>query len=840
MKYYLLSFLLLLIGLKPAEAQLKSPDEFLGYPLGSKFTPHYKVLEYFKYLGSVNKNIRIQKYGKTYEGRELLVAIVSAKENIDNLEAIRKQNLSLSNAERILSNPEKGISTEKSTFKGKQPVILWLSYNVHGNEASSTETALKMLFTLAEAKSVNVQAWLKNTVVIIDPCLNPDGRERYLNFFGSTMGFQPNPNPSSREHIEPWPSGRSNHYYFDLNRDWAWQSQVETQQRLDLYQDWMPEVHVDFHEQSYNEPYYFAPAAEPIHQDITPWQRNFQVTVGKNNAKYFDQNGWQYFTKEQFDLLYPSYGDTYPLYNGAIGMTYEQGGIGAGLAVVTIDGDTLTLKDRIAHHFTTGMATLETVSIHADRLIEEFSKYFEKGVLNPPGTYKSFVIKAQNSYRLQQLAALLKRNHIQFAYGLDKEFTGYSYETGKNERFKVERNDLVINLNQPRAVLANVLMEPQTTVSDSNTYDITAWALPYAFGLPAYASLELIKGRFPEQEEKKEVFPVVARPYAWILPWNGLPDAQVLMELQKESIKVRIAEDAFTIGGRKFGNGSLLVYRTENERLVPTLASKMTAIEKRMKQPFYPAASGFVDRGKDFGSSAYRILNTPKVAIVAGPESSPQSVGELWHYMEQELNYPVSLIGLKNIDNLNLNKINVLILPDGTYPVETMEKLEDWIKIGGKVILLEDAVQSVTDSKLFEVKKKEEVKEEEVLINPALYANRNSVDLSDAIPGAIFKVHLDAGHPLSTALGAYYYALKTDDHVYAPLNRGWNVGLFKPDSYMAGVAGKKVVKTLSSGMTLGVQSLGKGTIVYIGTDVLFRSFWENGKQLFLNALFLVD
>lgn len=833
MKYYLLSFLLLLTGLKPAEAQLRSPEEFLGYPLGSKFTPHYKVLEYFKYLGSANKNIKIQKYGKTYEGRELLVAMVSAKENMDNLEGIRRQNLSLSNAEGLSS-------ANKLALKGKQPAILWLSYNVHGNEASSTETALKMLFTLAEAKTVNIQNWLKNTVVIIDPCLNPDGRERYLNFFSSTIGIQPNPDPMSREHIEPWPGGRSNHYYFDLNRDWAWQSQIETQQRLDLYQDWMPEVHVDFHEQSYNEPYYFAPAAEPIHQDITPWQKNFQITVGKNNAKYFDKNGWQYFTKEQFDLLYPSYGDTYPLYNGAIGMTYEQGGIGAGLAVNTIDGDTLTLKDRIAHHFTTGMATLETVSAYADQLVEEFGKYFEKGVTAPPGVYKSYVIKAQNKYRQQQMAALLKKNHIQFAYGLDKEYTGYSYENKKTERFKGERNDLVINLNQPRAVLANVLMEPQTTVSDSNTYDITAWALPYAYGLPAFATQEAIKGLFPAPEEKTELFPLVDRPYAWIFPWRSMNDAQVLISLQNENIKVRIAEEPFTITGRKFEIGSLLVYRTENEKLVPALAAKMAAIEKKSKQSFYPAASGFVDRGKDFGSSAYRILTKPKVAIVSGPESSSQSVGQLWHFMEQELNYPVSMIALRNIDNLNLNKINVLILPDGSYPVEMMDKLEDWIKIGGRLILMEDAIQSVTDSKLFEVRKKEVFKEEDVLINPALYANRNTMDLSDAIPGAIFKVHLDHSHPLATGLGAYYYALKTDDHIYSPLNKGWNVGLLKPDSYVAGVAGKTVMKTLSSGMTLGVQSLGKGAIVYIGTDVLFRSFWENGKQLFLNALFLVD
>ncbi|SHG79239.1 M14 metallopeptidase family protein [Pedobacter caeni] len=827
MKYFLLSFICLFLVGKSAEAQIKSPDDFLGYSLGSRFTPHYKVLEYFKYIGGANKNVRIQKYGKTYEGRELLVAIISAKENLDNLDAIRKHSVSMSNA-------EKGIS------KSKQPAILWLSYNVHGNEASSTETALKMLFTLTDSKAANIQNWLKNTVVIIDPCLNPDGRDRYVNFFSAATGFQPNSNPMSREHIEPWPGGRSNHYYFDLNRDWAWQSQVETQQRLVLYHEWMPQVHVDFHEQSYNEPYYFAPAAEPIHQDITPWQRSFQVTVGKNNAKYFDQNGWQYFTKEQFDLLYPSYGDTYPLYNGAIGMTYEQGGIGAGLSVVTLDKDTLTLKDRIDHHFTSGMATLEAVSLHADQLVDEFKKYFENGVASPPGPYKTYVIKAQNKSRLKRLVSLLKKNDIEYAFGLDRSLNGYSFETQKTESFKVERNDLVVNLQQAKAVLANVLLEPQTSVSDSNTYDITAWALPYAYGLPAYGTSESVRGKYQTMEEVKDVFPIVTKPYAWIFPWNAIEDAQVLIALQKENIKVRIAEEAFTLGTRNFSVGSLLVYRTENEKGIPDLQAKISGIERRLKMAFYPASGGFVDKGKDFGSSSYRVLNTPKVAVVAGPESSSQGVGEIWHFFEQELNYPVSLIGAKNMNNLDINKINVLILPDGSYGDEVAGNLEDWLKLGGKLILFEDAILNVNEAKPFEIKRKEFPKEDQMGSHAGAYANRKSGDLSEAIPGAIFKVHLDHSHPLSAGLGTHYYALKTDDKIYENLTKGWSVGVLKTDSYTAGVAGKKVLKKLSSGMVFGVQSIGKGAVVYLGSDVLFRSFWENGKQLFLNAVFLVD
>ncbi|RYY11363.1 MAG: zinc carboxypeptidase, partial [Chitinophagaceae bacterium] len=466
--------------------------------------------------------------------------------NMANLETIRKNNLMLSRGQ------------EKAPKPNKSPAILWLSYNVHGNEASCTETALKMLYDLIAGKDEKIAGWLKNTVVIIDPCLNPDGRERYVSYFNDVSGDKPNPNPVAREHIEPWPGGRYNHYYFDLNRDWAWQTQIETQQRIKLYQEWMPEVHVDFHEQNYNEPYYFAPAAEPIHQDITAWQREFQATVGQNNAKYFDENGWQYFTKERFDLLYPSYGDTYPLYNGSIGMTYEQGGIGAGLSVITLDGDTLTLKDRIAHHYTTGMSTLEMVSKHAEQLVDEFKLYFERSITDPPGDFKAFVVKAQNIGRVKRLARLLKKNGIEYAFGHDKNLRGYNYETRKTEGFKVERNDLIINLSQPKAVLANVLFEPQTMVTDSNTYDITAWALPFAYGLKAYGIKEPLSGNHKDIEETVVQVPQVSKPFAWMFEWNAVEDAKVLIALQRMGIKVRMAEQGFTIGGRVFTSGSLL------------------------------------------------------------------------------------------------------------------------------------------------------------------------------------------------------------------------------------------------------------------------------------------
>ena len=824
MKPFLLS-LLVVSGILSATAQTKSPDQYLGYPLGSRFTIHQKVTDYFKYIASQHKNIKLISYGKTYEGRELMVAIISAQNNIDNLEEIRKNNVAMSLASSSNVDPK------------LQPAILWLSYNVHGNEASSTETAMKMIYSLSQATMPKVQQWLSNTVVIIDPCLNPDGRDRYVQNFNAVAGIVPDANPGAREHQEPWPRGRVNHYYFDLNRDWAWQTQIETQSRMALYQQWMPEVHVDFHEQSYNEPYYFAPAAEPLHESISKWQREFQVTVGKNNAKKFDEQGWQYFTKERFDLLYPSYGDTYPIYNGAIGMTYEQGGIGAGLAVKTADGDTLTLKDRLDHHFTTGMATIETVSANAEKLVVEFKNFFVASTAKSPGAYQSYVVKASHLPRLKKLAALLTKNHIEYSYGGDRTLSGFDFETRKNKSFKLERNDLVINLHQPRAILAGVLFEPQTLVTDSNTYDITAWALPYAYGLEAFALKEGVKGKYTSLQENKTDYTKAANPYAWVFPWNSVEDAKILIALQKAQLKVRVAEEGFTSEGQIYPAGTLLVYRRENEQQQGNLSEKMDAIALREKITLKTIVSGYVEKGKDFGSSVYPLLKMPKVAVVSGAETSAQSVGEIWSFFEQELQYPVSMLSVQSLGNLDVAAINVLILPDGNYPKSLEDKLSDWVQNGGKLILMEDAINTFAGTKSFEIKRKEFPKQEKA--NVRVYGEKDKDDFNDAIPGAIYKVSLDKTHPLALGLGNYY-TLIASDKIYEPLVEGWNVGMLKPGAYVTGIAGKNVQKKLESGLLYGVQPLGKGNVVYLATNVLFRLFWESGKQVFTNAVFMVN
>ena len=817
---------------------LQSPSEFLGYKPGEQFTPHYRMVEYYKYLASASRNIKLQEYGKTNEGRPLLLAFVGSENNINRLEDIRQNNLALAGI------GQSAAAAKQEMILADQPVLVWLSYNVHGNESVSTEASLQTVYDLLNPANQSAKSWLKNTLVVIDPCLNPDGRERYINFYNPIRNAIPDALPFAREHMEPWPGGRANHYYFDLNRDWAWQSQKETQERMAVFNKWLPQVHVDFHEQGINEPYYFAPAAEPYHQDITKWQLEFQTIIGKNNARYFDQNGWMYFTGERFDLLYPSYGDTYPIYNGSIGMTYEQGGSGrAGLAIINVEGDTLTLKDRIDHHYTTSLSTIEVTSQNAVKVITEFKNYFADSKTNPPGEYKAYIIKGENPEKLKTLATLLQRNGIEFGYGAAKGGSGFNYFTGKTESFKVDKNDMVISAFQPKSVLLKVLFEPTTFVSDSVTYDITAWSLPYAYGLQSYATREVLKPESASMPVSNISDNDVANPVAYIANWNSLANVKFLAELLKNNIKVRYSEIPFETGGKRFNAGSLIIARTSNGNLGSGFEKTLSDLAERSGIALQAIPSAFVDKGADLGSDKIRYIRRPKVVVVSGESTSSLSFGEVWHFFEQQINYPLTVVRSQDLSRINWNEFDVIIFPDGSYDDMGNEKMQQWIRDGGKLIVMEGALSQLAGKKGFDLKNKEEAKKDDKDKNPyddlKAYENRGRESVRSNIPGAIYKVSLDNTHPLAFGFPNFYYTLKLDDKVYQYLSNGWNVGVIKKDNYVAGFVGAQAKKKLVDGLLFGVQEMGNGSIVYLADDPLFRSFWENGKLLFSNAVFMV-
>ncbi len=833
-KNYFLLFILLCATVFTQAQNLKSPDEFLGYSLGSKYTPHYKIVNYFNYVAATMINqVKLEQYGETNEGRPLLLAYLASGENFLKLEDIRKNNLRLA-----------GVLTDKPGDVNA-PGIVWLSYNVHGNETSSSEAAMKVLYEILNPANTATKEYLKNTVVIIDPCINPDGRDRYVNWQTQMVGKTANPNPDAREHIEPWPGGRTNHYNFDLNRDWAWQTQIETQQRLKKYNMWMPQVHSDYHEQGYNNPYYFAPAAEPYHESITSFQRAFQIELGKNHAKYFDANGWLYFTKEVFDLFYPSYGDTYPIYNGSIGMTFEQGGGGrASSAVIMNNGDTLTLKDRLTHHFTTSISTLEMASKNNGRLMAAYKQFFDNTLTNGAGDYKTFVVTDVSTNKINGLKKLLDGNGIQYSYSTGAALKGFNYFTQKEESFTTA-GSMVISTYQPKGVLAKVLFEPKTKLTDSATYDITAWALPYVFGLQSYAVKEKIAG---DSKTSKAITPTVlpATSYGYLIKYQSFEDAKLLAAIINAGIKVRFAERDFSIGSNKFLKGTLIVLKKGNE-------DKLAALEKATAEfnaAVTPVESGLMETGADFGSSRVSFIKKPIVALLTGKGVNSNSAGEVWHLFEQQLNYPITLINAENIENVSWKNIDVLIIPGGRYKFLTDKDggadLKTWVRQGGKIIAMDDAVaQMATCDWGIKLKKDPEDKDKKEDSKPVYsdlkkYGESEHDGLRSNIAGAIYKIDLDGSHPLAFGMGDNYFALKMDDNLYEFLKDGWNVGVIKKDNYVAGFVGSNLKSKVKDAMLIGEQSLGRGSLVFLSDDPIFRNFWESGKLLLANAVFLVN
>ncbi len=800
----------------------QSPSEFLGYELGSQFSRHADVVNYFNHIAENSPMVEYNTYGKTNERRPLTYAIISSKENIANLENIRTAHLN--NA---------GIGNGRSE---SDIAIVWLSYNVHGNEASSTEASMKTIYTLITEK----EEWLKNTVVIIDPCINPDGRDRYVNWYNQVKNEPYNVSQQAAEHHEPWPGGRPNHYLFDLNRDWAWATQIETRERLKIYNQWLPHIHADFHEQGINDPYYFAPAAEPFHEIITPFQRDFQTRIGKNHAGYFDKEGWLYFTGERFDLLYPSYGDTYPTFNGAIGMTYEQAGHGrAGLGIKTDEGYILTLKDRLKHHYTTGISTVEVASRNASELNNEFQNYFD----HEDFEYKSYALNGTPD-KLESLKELLDLHEIKYAYSNSGKISGFNFRENRNGSFNSDENTLVISTDQPKGKMVKVLFEPKTKLADSVTYDITAWSLPYAYGLDAVASKKIISGskRSIARNIQNRSNPGSA---GYITKWDSMQDAQFLAELLNNEIRVRFSEVPFESNGQNFAPGSLIITKSDNLK-IENFDTKVIEIANKNGRQLLSAETSFAGSGPDFGSSEIKIINNQRVAVLKGNEVNSLNFGEIWYFFEQDLDYPLTPINTEYFNRVDLNDFDVLVLPEGWYTdfmtEDNIEKISSWIKSGGKLIAIGSAIGTFNEKEGFGIKENSSTEKDSTVSTPNLvpYAQRERESIKNLISGSIVKTQLDNSHPMAFGYKDIYFSLKLSSDSYELLSEGYNISYIKEPEVVAGFAGSEAIKKLQNSLVFGEVLMGDGSVIYLVDNPLSRAFWQNGKLFFANAIFFTN
>ena len=577
--------------------------------------------------------------------------------------------------------------------------------------------------------------------------------------------------------------------------------------------------------------------------------------IGQNHAKYFDKNNWLYFTKEVFDLLYPSYGDTYPTYNGAIGMTYEQAGHSrGGLAVETEDGDTLTLSDRLTHHHTTGLSTIEVASNNVDQIVSEFTKFFTDGKKNPKGEYSTYIIpKTNQDDKVNDLKSWLDKNGIEHAVAsASKSIQGFKYLTGKKGQVKVTKGDMVVSAKQAKSVLDQVLFEPQTVLRDSMTYDITAWSIPYVYGLDAYAlkgdvKLSTAKNLTPKTKV------ITGSPYAYILPWKGINDLKFLAYLFKHDIVTRVSIEPFELDNREYSRGTLVITRKGNEKHGSIFDEVVNRGAKKFNRLLTASTTGLVSKGKDFGSSSMRVVKRPKIGLVSGDGVGSYRYGEIWHFFERQIEFPVTVLSSDYLTSIPKHDFDVIILPGGNHGYlnkELLNELRHWVRSGGRLIIMDSTLDKFADQKGFgltkfatvDEKKASEKKNKERNLSERLkpYRDRQRSRLSQNAYGSIVKVKIDNSHPLAFGYNDQYFSLKLRSNRYAYLPRGWNVGTIQDSTaIISGFVGYKAQEDLRESMVFGVENIGRGRVIYLADNPLFRAFWYNGKLLFGNAVFIV-
>lgn len=837
---------------------IMKPELSIGYPIGARFTPHYKLVRYFETIAEQSDRAEWRTYGMTNEGRPLGTLVVSSPGNMAALATIQADL-------RRLADPSETSGPEARKLAERLPIVVWLSYNIHGDEASSSEAALAMAYELVAGTGTDVTGLLDSLIVVIDPCLNPDGRDRYVNWVTTATGREPNPGPDAWEHNQPWPGGRYNHYVFDLNRDWAWLTQVESRTRHAEYRRWLPQVHVDFHEMYYSSSYFFFPAAEPFNTNLLPQVRYWGEVFGQANAAAFDERGWTYFTAEDFDLYYPGYGDSWPSLQGATGMTYEQAG-GRGLRVNRPDGTILTLRERARHHFVASMATLQTARRERERRLVDFHSFFEDGLrgdlsgpavyLFPPGT---------DPGRTSDLVNLLISHGAEVERATEPLKTGEvrGYD-GRVSKRTFPEGTFIVPMRQPMRALLNSLLEPEADIPETLFYDVTAWSLPLAFGVDAYWSDAEPRGK---RESVTQAPPpdggLVGPPdgVAWLLPWDTNAAPRVLNRLLRLGVRASFTTRSFETEGRLFDRGTIVIPAGANQDTVGLVIDR---VAREFHQPVFTARSGWTGAGVDLGSNRILPIRAPRIAIVNGEGVNPTSFGALWFLLDDQYDVPLTVIPLENLGSTNLSAYNVLIFPDdysghGHSYDEVLDSLavdrvRRWARSGGVFIGLKGgaawATADLSGLTRVELKPEEDeeekedggpddeaVKEEELARKLATVDEEERLDRLKRIPGTILSVKLDPGHPLAYGYAGEAHIIKTSDLIFQPSENGRNVAYYTESPRMSGYISRENVERLARTPFVIVEPLGAGRAVLYNDDPNFRFFWHGLNRLFLNSLF---
>jgi len=702
------------------DPKIPTLGQVVGHNWAEDLTNHEQLERYLQALEkAAPRRIKVVKYGESWEGRALYYMVIGSERNLARLDAVQA-------GVRNLAYPQNVSASAAEELIKSLPAIVWLAYNVHGNETSGMEAALLTAYhLLAATNDPLADRVAAETLVVIDPIQNPDGRARFLNHYRETRGRWPDANRFAGEHLEDWPGGRSNHYLFDMNRDWFALTQPETRARVKIFLEWFPQVFVDLHEMGAESSYYFAPPAPPINPQLSRSQTDWHVVFGKNNAAWFDKMNFDYFTREIFDSFYPGYGEGWPMLHGAIGMTYEQAGV-RGLVIKREDEETLRFRDAVQHHFIASLSTAETTAKNREALLRNFYEVRKAGLQEPKKNEpKGFILDpSADKVRAAKLARILLMQGIEVQTAkkpLSLEAQDYEKCESKSRNFPA--GAYYVPLAQPARPLVTTLLARETPMDDEflkeqerryqkrlrdQFYDVTAWSLPLLYDVPCYTVEQIPAADLAPLRDLPSIQGQVQpgkTQLAYLVPWGTNAAIHALSKALSEGIRVYSSDKAFTQKGRVFPAGSLIIKVKGNPE---DLYQRLVQIARETGADIFATHTAWVDEGVNFGSGEVQFVKKPNVALAYNLPTDDSSVGALRYLIEQVYDYPVTIIPTRYLAAVDLRDFDVLILPDAGYGggYQTVlgeggaQKLKQWISAGGTLIAVGEATRWLTEEKV--------------------------------------------------------------------------------------------------------------------------------------------
>ncbi|MEP1152100.1 MAG: M14 family metallopeptidase [Balneola sp.] len=827
------------------DSSIPSPADFLGYELGEEYTFHHQIMDYFKELSELSDKITFHEYAKTYENRSVNYAIITSEANHSNLDEIKANNL------KIANNPS-------SANIGDEPVIVWMSYNVHGNEASSSEAAMQTAYRLVAGTDSETSEWLDKSVIIIDPMINPDGRDRYVYWYKSSQANVLNTEANDLEHDEIWPGGRTNHYWFDLNRDWTWLVHPESRGRINVYQQWMPQVHIDFHEQGFNNNYFTMPGTTPRNHELPADYEKWADVFGRGAIAEFDKAQVNFATRESFDFFYPGYGSSYPSIMGGIGMLAEQGGHSrGGRAVETNDGFVLTLRQRVFDHYKNGISIVKTSVDNRGTLLEYFKD--ARSQTTQKGNTKAYILPNNSNDYTYDLVNIMLKQGVQVGQATESFSVrnAFDYWDGKSSSREFNEGDFIIKTNQPAHLFINTLMRRQLEIRDSVMYDMSTWSAPLAYNLDAAWTTSDVNVNTTQLEE------TLIHPngvmngnasYGYVIDWEQRNAPKALAQLWKLGYKVRSSEKGFSKGDQKYSRGSLVILLGRNRHKGNDIHSDMREVAEYADVNVVGFNTGRMDEGSDLGSQNMRPLEQPKVAMIIDSGFSSYTAGQMWFLFDQWTEFGIDRIRSGSFGRINLTDYDVILLPNGyglngTFSENTRNQIKSWVRNGGTLVAAEGAASWITKNQsgmasveLYEAKNDEN---KESKIDPESYTKYE--DRSDSsglkrIPGSAFKGMIDNSHPLAFGMKDKVYSLKFSSNAIKPDPSFSTVGYYVKDAdeVLASGYASEENKEKAAGMAFaGVQGLGRGNVVFLMDNTQYRMFWVGPARMVQNAVMIM-